>query len=229
MKAKPIVWIEGSIGSGKSQIASQLSEKLKFRCFSEPVLDKGYLELFYSDPKRWAFSFQVEMLRRRWDIHRLAMLEARVGNVAGVLLDRGLPGDFVFGGLHRKAGNIHELEWQTYKALYQEFMSVPNIQPTMLIYLNVTPEKALARIKKRARPSEENITLQYLSDLQEAYLKLIYEIEGGKHPWSHGMQIVRIEWTEDHLSVDPVISQISQKLVGLPYKSNAHMIQNLTV
>ena len=51
---KPIIWVEGIIGAGKSTFAKYLAEKLEFRLLSEPV-DNEYLTLFYENPKRWAF------------------------------------------------------------------------------------------------------------------------------------------------------------------------------
>lgn len=207
---KPNIWLEGSIASGKSRLTTQLEQALGFRSFPEPVADKGYLELFYADPRRYAFSFQIEMLRRRWDIHRLAMLECKAGTSPGTLLDRGLPGDRVFARMHYQAGNLHALEWQTYEALYSEFMSVPHLQPTVLIYLDVTPETSLHRIKKRNRPSEEQITLDYLSTLGEAYRRLLAEIESGRHAWSRGLQILKIMWDEDDLPVRPIVENIKR-------------------
>jgi deoxyadenosine/deoxycytidine kinase len=212
MDRRPNVWVEGLIAAGKSSITGQLAESLGFRSFPEPVADKGYLELFYADPKRWAFSMQIEMLRRRWDIHRLAMLECRAGTSAGTLLDRGMPGDRVFAWMHYRAGNIHSLEWQTYEALYSEMMSVPHMQPTLLLYLDVTPETALRRIRKRARPSEEVITLDYLATLREAYQKLLHEIEMGQHAWSNGMQILRVNWSEDNQPIAPIVEQVKRLL-----------------
>lgn len=207
---KPNLWVEGLIAAGKSRLTGQLEKALGYRSFPEPVADKGYLELFYADPKRWAFAMQIEMLRRRWDIHRLAMLECRAGTYAGTILDRGLPGDRVFAWMHHQAGNLHSLEWQTYEALYSEFMSVPHMQPTALIYLDVSPETALRRIRKRSRPSEERITLDYLTDLGEAYRRLLDEIEGGCHAWSRGLQILRVAWSEDDLPVEPIVASVKR-------------------
>jgi len=212
MQRKPNIWVEGAISAGKSTLVTQLAQELGFRAFQEPVADKGYLELFYADPKRFAFSFQIEMLRRRWDIHRLAMLECKAGTSQGVILDRGLPGDRVFAKMHHEAGNIHSLEWQTYESLYSEFMSVPHMQPTMLLYLDVTPETAMRRIKVRARPSEELITLDYLTTLRDAYARLLNEIETGKHAWSRHMQILRVNWNEDNQSIEPIVLAIKKAL-----------------
>ena len=210
--AKPTIWIEGLIAAGKSRLTAQLSRALGFRAFPEPVADKGYLELFYADPRRWAFSLQVEMLRRRWDIHRLAMLECRAGTTAGCLLDRGMPGDRVFARLHYLAGNIHKLEWETYEALFGEFMSVPHLQPTMLLYLDVRPSVALQRIAGRGRPSEEAVTAEYLTALRDAYEDLIREIEIGQHPWASGMRVLRVAWSEDDQDIGPIVAKIESAL-----------------
>jgi deoxyadenosine/deoxycytidine kinase len=215
MQRKPNIWIEGLISAGKSRLTTQLSEALGFRAFQEPVADKGYLELFYADPKRWSFSLQIEMLRRRWDLHRLAMLECKAGASAGCLLDRGLPGDRVFAEMHYQAGNIHHLEWQTYEALYSEFMSVPHMQPAILLYLDVSPETALRRIKLRSRPSEEAITFAYLATLRDAYQKLINEIEAGKHAWSNGIQVMMVDWDQDNKPVEQIVAAV-KTLIALP-------------
>ena len=138
------------------------------------------------------------------------MLECKAGTSPGTLLDRGLPGDRVFARMHYQAGNLHALEWQTYEALYSEFMSVPHLQPTVLVYLDVTPTTALRRIRQRNRPSEERITLDYLSTLGEAYRDLLDEIEGGRHAWSRGLQILRINWNEDNLPIEPIVGNIKR-------------------
>lgn len=212
---RPTIWIEGLIAAGKSRLTSQLEKALRFRAFPEPVADKGFLELFYADPKRWAFSLQVEMLRRRWEIHRLAMLECRCGTTAGCLLDRGMPGDRVFAFLHYQAGNIHPLEWETYENLYGEFMSVPHLQPTILLYLDVSPEVALKRIQKRGRPSEEAVTGDYLANLRHAYEDLLHQIASGAHPWANGMKVVCVPWSTDDQPIEPIVAQVQATLATL--------------
>jgi deoxyadenosine/deoxycytidine kinase len=215
MTARPIIWVEGIIAAGKSRLTNQLQRSLGFRAFPEPVADQGYLELFYEDPKRWAFPLQIEMLRRRWDLHRLAMLECRCGNVAGCVLDRGLPGDRVFAWLHYQAGNIHKLEWQTYEALYAEAMTEPRMQPHVLVYLDVSPVVALGRIEGRGRPGERAIRVEYLEDLQEAYRAMLQEIVYGNHPWAHGMRVLEVPWSDDNLPTEPIVSRIREELADL--------------
>jgi deoxyadenosine/deoxycytidine kinase len=82
----------------------------------------------------------------------------------------------------------------------------------LLLYLAVTPETALRRIKVRARPSEELITLDYLTTLRDAYRRLLTEIESGQHAWSIGMKIVRIDWNEDNQPIEPIVAAIKNAL-----------------
>ena len=217
---QPIIWIDGTIGAGKSTLVEQLGKALDYRIFPEPVARKSHLELFYSDPKRYAFGFQMEMMRKRWDIHRLAMLECRCATVNGCLLDRGLPGDRVFANLHYQTGNIHQYEWETYENLYNEFMSVPNLQPTLLIYLDVSPEAAYRRIHTRGRSSEDRISLWYLADLQKAYRKLLDELQAGLHAWSNGLQVLEIPWSADNQPIQPIINQVKSILYGTSYQKD---------
>jgi len=208
----PILWVDGNIASGKSTLVNQLGEALGYRVFQEPVADEERLSLFYQDPKRWAFSFQIEMLRKRWAIQELAMLECRVGNIDGCILDRGMPGDHVFAYLHYVTGNISRLEWETYNALFAEFMSVPQLQPSILVYLDAKPAAALERLKKRSRPGEELVPIEYLEKLASAYEVLLRELSLGTHLWSHGMKVLRIEWSTHNLPIDPIIQKIKALL-----------------
>ena len=48
--------------------------------------------------------------------------------------------------------------------------------PSMLIYLDVSPEEGLTRINKRGRECENSISLEYLQGLHEEYQKFMQEI-----------------------------------------------------
>ena len=55
---KPLVIVEGNIGSGKSTAGKELSRRLNLRLLEEPV-DMELLQLFYDDQDRWSFPFQI--------------------------------------------------------------------------------------------------------------------------------------------------------------------------
>jgi deoxyadenosine/deoxycytidine kinase len=182
--------IEGVIGCGKSTLASHMARRLGWQMLPEPVDGNELLPLFYQDPKRWAFALQVAMLHSRF----------RSQQVAGYshvpcVMDRSLPGDRVFAALHVKYGNISPVEWRVYEQCYRAMTSVQ--PPSLLVFLDVDPEVALARVQKRARTMETGVTIDYLRDLAAGYNDLIDEIEAGGHAWSRGIKVVRYPWNGD--------------------------------
>ncbi len=207
----PILWIEGIIGAGKSTITQKLAEALGLRAIFEPVESNPYLERFYKEPGRWAFPMQMHLLHARYAMQKIAAYEATMnGGYHGAILDRGLPGDRVFARLHMLAGNMDELEWQTYEAAYDS-MTCSLIPPSLMIFLDVEPEVAFDRVKERARGAEVGMELQYLKDLRKGYLDLMVEIESGEHAWSRGMKIMRLAWNTDHQPIDKLIETLKHQ------------------
>lgn len=207
----PIIWIEGIIGAGKSTITSALSKALGLRPIHEPVDDNPYLERFYKEPKRWAFPMQIELLHRRYSMQKLAAFEATsAGGYQGAILDRGMPGDRVFAHMHMLAGNMAEVEWNTYELCY-DIMVCSLIPPSLLIFLDVEPEVALERVRERARAAEDGLPLKYLQDLRKGYLDLLVQIEAGQHAWSRGMEVMRLAWNVDHQPADKLVEMLAHK------------------
>jgi deoxyadenosine/deoxycytidine kinase len=208
MVGAPVIWVEGIIGVGKTTLAKKLAESLGLRAMFEPVDGNPYLVRFYDDPKRWAFPMQVELMKTRFAMQKEAAYGAALGN--GSVLDRGMPGDRVFCKLHMLAGNMSELEWQTYEGLY-EVMSCSLVTPSLLLFLDVEPEVALERVRARARDAEVGVDLKYLTDLRKGYLDLMAEVESGEHAWSRRMEVRRLPWNVDHQPIDPLIESLRHK------------------
>ena len=97
MRFRPVLWIEGNLGSGKSTFAKEIAQRLGLRLVEEPVETNPYLELFYAEPSKWAFAMQIFLLHKRYAMQQLASFEATgVGGYNGAILDRSLAGDRVF-------------------------------------------------------------------------------------------------------------------------------------
>jgi len=202
MQFKPLLWVEGVIGSGKTTLCRKVGQLLDLRVIEEPVDSNPYLKLFYRDQKTHAFPMQMLLLGRRYAMQQLASYECTAaGSHAGAILDRSLSGDRVFAKMHMEAGNISRLDWETYEELHN-IMARSLLPPTLLVYIDVQPQTAYDRMKKRNRDAEMNVSLDYLIKLREGYKELLAEAERGLLPWAHAIRIIRIPWDPDTITDD---------------------------
>jgi deoxyadenosine/deoxycytidine kinase len=165
-----MVLLEGNIGAGKTTIGRNLDAIGAFRFIEEPtsVWQEGYaanlLELFYRDPHRWGFTFQVNAFMTRaktwYEIGRITSDER-------VILERSIYCDrHVFAKNCYRTGLITESEYQLYMRMW-EFL-VPNFtdRPDLILYLRTPAELCLERIQARARHEESSLPLSYLLELE---------------------------------------------------------------
>lgn len=197
---RPLIWVEGLIGCGKSTFSREVGKRLGLRVIEEPVETNPYLEKFYADPKKYAFGMQMFLLHQRYAMQQLASYEATgVGGAAGAILDRSLSGDRVFAKMHMDAGNVDPLDWETYEMAYN-FMARNLLPPTLLVFLDVQPETAYDRMKKRNRLAESTVPVEYLRSLRTGYQELLHEAETGLLPWSHAVRVSRMVWEPDTIT-----------------------------
>ena len=203
---RPLIWVDGIIGVGKTTAVRELGNRLQSHVFYEPV-DEGFLKIYYEDQNRWGFSFQIDMLHKRYEIQ----LEASdvINNGGSAIIDRALPGDRVFAQMLMKDGKIHPREWTIYEYAYMLILSLLP-PPDLFIFLDISPEVAYERIKNRNRKAESDnlLPLQYLKRLHREYQYLLDEIKSGHHPWSARMEVWEIDWNEDWKSFDPIVENI---------------------
>jgi deoxyadenosine/deoxycytidine kinase len=209
MKTGHVVWVEGLIGSGKTTVSDQLGDLLKAHVHHEPVDDNPFLADFYKDPKAWAFVMQFFLMSRRYRMQKLAVAESLNGRSA--ILDRGLPGDRVFARLHTRTGNIDERSWKVYEEHFDLMMSDLR-PPSLLVFLDVEPETAYERMKRRARGAEVGVPIEYLRDLRAGYYDLLEEIEHGNHAWSKGISVMRVPWNVDFQDPAVLADRIVKRL-----------------
>jgi deoxyadenosine/deoxycytidine kinase len=153
--------IEGVIGVGKTSLAQLLSEKLNGRLVLEKPEDNPFLDMFYKDPRHYAFQTQIFFLLSRFKqqqelpepdfFHRLL--------VADYLFAK----DRIFAYI-----NLSEAEI----ALYEKVMALMEVRikkPDLVVYLQSSTERLLRNIRQRNRPYEKEISEDYLRTLNEAY------------------------------------------------------------
>lgn len=155
--------VEANIGAGKTTLIRRLSEVFgdSVPMFLEPVEEwSEWLELFYTDPVRWGFTFNLNAL----------MSFMRIHNNGSVISERSPLSCFnVFAELQKKQGCMTLPEYMLFKNIYDRIAWTPDI----IIYLRTDPLKCSERMIKRARVQERDVSIEYLRAVHEQHEILI--------------------------------------------------------
>lgn len=148
-----LIVLAGTIGAGKSSLAAALGEHLGTDVFYEAVDNNPVLDLYYQDPKKYAFLLQIFFLNKRFQ----SIKEAYKAD--NNILDRSIFEDELFLTLNYKNGNVTKTELDIYKELLanmlEELDGMPKKSPDLLVYIDVSFETMLERIGKRGRSFEQ--------------------------------------------------------------------------
>lgn len=185
-----MIVIEGIIGAGKTTLAKQIQERIpRSKLYEEPVGGNPYLAKFYQDPGRWALEMQYWLMAKRYQMHEEAIKEEWYSGIT-TIHDRSIYGDSVFASVLHQDGLIDDLGYHSYLQ-HRQCMEKSLLIPQQVIYLEVSVDVALSRIKGRGRDCENGITEEYLQKLSISYEKLIFDLGGVTSveiiPWHDGM------------------------------------------
>lgn len=168
--ANIFIGIAGMIGAGKSTLATALGQHLGIDTYYEPVADNEYLSDFYRDTPRYSFAMQVYLLNRRFQQHQEIIWRGR-----SAVQDRTIYEDSIFAKMLAKTGLMDERDYRTYQQLFRN-MSNFMCKPSVIVFLDVSPESSAERIKMRSRDVESAIPLDYLKALHEGYEEFVQSI-----------------------------------------------------
>lgn len=169
--------ILGTIGAGKSTMAKALQNVIiekEGQCEGlwEPVETNPLLPLYYKDPKRYAFSMQVNMLNKRYEQQILAQDLAMAG--ISSVQDSSMFGDSCFVEMLKDDGILCDEEVNVYGELFAN-MSRNIMYPSLIVYLDCPAEVAKQRVIKRGRECEKDISVYYLASLKLQIERLVKE------------------------------------------------------
>lgn len=173
--------VSGLIGAGKSTLAEGIAAHGDHQLYSEPVAENPYLADFYQDPARYAFSMQTFLLGARFRQHQQIVWSGEPA-----VQDRSIYEDTVFAALQAQDGTMSRRDYETYLSLFSQMAHFLQ-RPDVVLYLDVTPEQALERVRARARSAEAGLPLAYLERLHAAYEEWY---ERMREP----LRIVRVPW-----------------------------------
>ncbi|HEL0007691.1 TPA: deoxynucleoside kinase [Streptococcus equi subsp. zooepidemicus] len=209
-----LIVLAGTIGAGKSSLAAALGEHLGTEVFYEAVENNPVLDLYYQDPKKYAFLLQIFFLNKRFK----SIKEAYQAD--NNILDRSIFEDELFLTLNYKNGNVTKTELEIYQELLanmlEELEGMPKKRPDLLIYIDVSFEKMLERIEKRGRRFEQ---VDDNPDLEAYY----YQVHGEYPTWyerydvSPKMRIDgnKLDFVQNPEDLATVLQMIDEKLKTL--------------
>jgi deoxyguanosine kinase len=154
--------IEGNIGTGKTSLATKISEEFNTRLVLERFAENPFLPLFYDQPNRYAFPLELSFLADRYQQlnDELAPRELfKQQTVSDYILSKSL----IFANITLKNDE---------NTLYQRLFHIINPhlpKPDLLVYLHKDVQLLKKNIKSRGRSYEQNIEEEYLKKLEGGY------------------------------------------------------------
>jgi len=158
--------IEGNIGAGKTTLCNLFCDEFKARTLYEEFESNPFLEKFYNDKERYAFSVELSFLADRYS--QLSQILAQPD-----LFREKIVSDFaLFKSLVFAQVNLKEDELKLFQNLFQ-IMNANLPKPDLLIYLHLSIEQLFRNIANRGREFEKKINSSYLLSVQKEYLNYL--------------------------------------------------------
>ena len=193
-KRPPIRYIAlaGLIGAGKTTMAKSMREPLqslegspRVKCWFEKVENNKLLAAFYEDMKAHSFTLQISLLMQR---HQQQQQINWASDHDIHVQDRSIYEDAIFAKMQADSGLMDGHQYKTY---CEAFATVSKYmqQPDLIVFLDVSPETSIQRIRKRNRAMEKGITIEYVRDLHVRYRSALKDIS--KH-----VPVIRVPWDD---------------------------------
>ncbi|ATX71380.1 deoxynucleoside kinase [Spiroplasma clarkii] len=156
----------GTVGAGKSTISSEISKRLGYEIFPEPIDNNPYFDDYYKDMEANVFKMQIYMLTAR----SKQLIDAR--KIKDVIFDRSILEDPIFVAVNHDLKTMNDVDFKTYTDFY-EHVVIPNLahraEFDLVIYLKVSTDKAIERIRSRGRFQELDTPREYWEKLNARY------------------------------------------------------------
>ncbi len=156
--------IEGSIGVGKTSLASKIAKDYNAKLVLEQFAENPFLPKFYKDPDRFSFPLELSFLADRYQQLKREMINPDLF-FSFIIADYYFMKSLIFAGR-----TLEDDEYNLYRQLFLIiYESIP--KPDLYVYLQVDTNRLLENIKRRGRDYEQNITAEYLNRIQKGYFE----------------------------------------------------------
>jgi deoxyadenosine/deoxycytidine kinase len=160
--------VEANIGAGKSTFLKKIENlgNSNVKVVYEPVdvwIKSGLLGKFYSDKKRWSYTFQNFAY-----ITKIMALSNLNPNITYIVERSPFVDKYCFAKMCYDNNMMDETEWHIYNYWFDYLITNLNIN-YKIIYLDTNTDICLNRIRNRDRGDENVIDIKYL-ELLEQYM-----------------------------------------------------------
>lgn len=166
MNTFDFIAIEGVIGAGKTSLADIFAKRHNARTVLEKFEENPFLPRFYSDRERYAFQTQLAFLSSRFQQQQDLINKDLFHDF--IISDYLFEKDRIFARM-----NLSGDELWLYDRIY-DVMSNVAAKPDLVIYIQSSVERLLENIAIRGRSYEQDISRDYLEELNEAYNRFFY-------------------------------------------------------
>ena len=157
-----LVSVAGIIGAGKTTLAAGLRDVLGFRLIKEAYDTNPFLARVYAGQKSFALDSQLYFLLSRCEQLRPDSFSPDGIAVSDYIMDK----EMIYARIWLDA-----VQFEIYRKI-NAVMSKTVAAPAIAIYLKLSPQDCLQRIRKRSRSYEQGIDLNFLEKLHIGYEKL---------------------------------------------------------
>ena len=201
--------IEGNIGAGKTTFSQMLSDKLDTKLILEEFSDNPFLPYFYKDSERFGFPVELFFMTERHKQLQNNLLQQSMFT-QGVVADYFFLKTLLFAG-----NNLAKEEMRLFQRLFNILnASFPN--PEILLYIHRPVEVLLKQIKERGRDFEKDISLDYLTNIQNTYLDYFQTVTD--------FPVVLIELDDIDFKDDPFVFEEIVNILRLDFENGFHKI-----
>lgn len=191
-----IVTIGGNIGCGKTTVLLKLMSQGK-TVFTEPLEKWGsWLDIFYTNPERYGFSFQMKIL------HDFLYFTQEQKESNQTMITERSPMDslHVFCKSLRDTKTITHMEYN----LFNDYVNKIGWKPNTFVYLRTCPDTCIQRMHKRSRECETGVDDQYIQQIHEAYENYVNRLKNDPD--------VTVHVIDANMSAEQVYSDVIQKI-----------------
>lgn len=200
------------IGAGKTSLAKKLGEYLDALIVYEQPEENPFLKDFYQDPQRYAFQAQIFFLLSRFRQQQENMQPDLFHEV--MIADYLFAKDRIFAHL-----NLDDRELFLYDKV-ASLLEQAVQKPDLVVYLQSSPERLMFNIRQRGRSYERNISMEYITSLNEAYNKFFFHYSDTPLLVINSTQI---DFVNNKAEFEDLAEQIMRPHYGLEYYSPAHL------